>query len=425
MLTDVQCRNATCPPDKPRERFADSGGLYLEVTPTGIKRWFWKFRLDTKERRMALGNYPVVGLTAARRARDAARNLKDEGKDPVRDRQLGKAATASGVNGRVEPTFGEAAEEWFRRNKDSWSDGYAVRERRNLNKDLLPWLGGKPISKVDGSELLKAVRRVEERGSIDISHRVVGTARAVFKYAVAAGLMTSNPAIGIEPALIKHRKKHYAAVTDPKQLAPLLRAVDAYQGGFVVRTALKLAPMLFQRPNELRGMEWSELDLDNAMWTIAPSRMKRRKEEKENGPPHYVPLPKQAVTLLRDIQPLTGNSKFVFPGERSHDRTISDNTLRAALLTLGIGSTEQTIHGFRATARTILGEVLEFDPAIVEAQLAHAVKDANGRAYNRTTFLKQRAEMMQRWADYLDQLRHSKAPSPAEASTSHVAPSTA
>lgn len=292
--------NATCPSDKPRERFADSGGLYLEVTPTGIKRWFWKFRLDKMERRMALGNYPVVGLTATRRARDAARNMKDEGKDPVKDRQLGKSASVSGANGKIEPTFGEIAEEWFRRNKDSWSDGYMVRERRNLNKDLLPWIGGKPISKVDGAEVLKAVRRVEERGAVDIGHRVAGTARAVFKYAVAAGLLTSNPAIRIEPALIKHRKKHYAAITDPKRLAPVLRAIDVYAGSLVVRTALKLAPMLFQRPNELRGMGWSELDLDNAMWTIAPDRMKRRKEEKEYGLPHYVPLPRQAVALLRD-----------------------------------------------------------------------------------------------------------------------------
>ena len=400
MLTDAQCRNATCPSDKPRARLADSGGLYLEVTPNGSKRWFWKYRKDGKEMRLALGNYPAVSLTAARKARDAAKLQKSEGSDPVQARKLEKlkAAVSKGE------TFRAVGLEWYGKQSPGWSVHHQTRELRNLEKDLFPWLGERRIGDIEAVELLATVRRVEERGSLDVAHRVLSTSRAVFKYAVATGRAGRNVAIDLEGALTPHRGKHFAAITDPVKLGELMRAIRGYQGGLIVRAALQLAPLLFQRPTELRAAEWSEFDLDAALWTIQAARMKRNQDGKNHGDPHLVPLPAQAVEILKALKPLTGNGVLVFPGERSVTRPISDGTLRAALATLGYGSEVQSVHGFRATARTLLDEVLEFDPLVIEAQLAHAVKDANGRAYNRTTYIKQRATMMQAWADYLDKL---------------------
>jgi len=401
MLTDTACKKATCSPDKKRERFADSGGLYLEVSPNGSKRWFWKYRKQGKEGRMALGSYPDVGLAAARTARDTAKNVKAGGFDPVQERKVGQLKAAVNLG----ETFELVAREWFDKRSPGWSSHHAIRERRNLDKDLIPWLGPRKVGDVEAVELLATVQRVEARGTLDVAHRVLGTARSVLAYAVATGRASRNVALDLAGALTPHRKKHFAAITDPGKLGELLRAIGVYQGGPVVRTALALAPMLFQRPNELRGMAWAELDLEAGLWSIAPARMKRNKAGKENGAPHLVPLPKQAIELLRDLHPLTGHTALVFPGERGTTRPISDNTLRVALQTLGYASDTQTVHGFRATARTILAERLEFDPLIVEAQLAHAVKDANGRAYNRTSYIEQRRAMMQAWADYLDKLR--------------------
>jgi integrase len=413
MLTDTACKKATCPPDKKRERLADSGGLYLEVSPNGSKRWFWKYRKQGKEGRMALGSYPAVGLKEARAARDDAKNIKAGGFDPVQERKVGQLKASANLG----EGFGQVAHEWFAKKSPGWSSHHQVRELRNLEKDLIPWLGPRKVGDIEAVELLATVRRVEDRGALDVAHRVLSTARGVLAYAVATGRASRNVALDLAGALTPHRTKHFAAITDPAKLAELLRAIHNYQGGPVVRTALQLAPMLFQRPNELRGMAWAELDLDAGLWSIAPARMKRTKAGKEHGAPHIVPLPKQAVELLRDLHPLTGDSAFVFPGGRGTTRPISDNTLRAALQTLGYTSDMQTVHGFRATARTILAERLEFDPLQIEAQLAHAVKDANGRAYNRTSYIEQRRAMMQTWANYLDQLRtgatiiqlHSKA----------------
>lgn len=400
MLTDAQCRNATCPPDQKRERFYDGGGLYLQVAPTGSKRWFWKYRIDNKEKAMALGSYPDVSLSAARKARDTAKLQKADGTDPVQARKIAKLkANVQGVD-----TLKETALEWYEKHKGRWSTHYAIRELRNLEKDLFPYLGVRRVADIEPIELLAVVRKVEERGALDVAHRVLITARAVWRYAVATARAPRDITADIKGALTPHRKKNFAAITDPVKLGVLLRCIRAYQGGPIVRAALQLAPMLFQRPNELRGMAWTELDLDAARWTIPATRMKRRQDGKLYGPPHVVPLPRQAVAILKALEPLTGRGAMVFPGERDRDRPISDNTLRAALLTLGYNSTVQTVHGFRATARTLLAEVLECDPLVIEAQLAHAVKDANGRAYNRTQYLMQREKMMQQWADYLDKL---------------------
>ena len=401
MLTDAHCRNATCPPDKKRERLSDSGGLYLEVSPTGSKRWFWKYRLAGLEKRLALGSYPDSGLTAARKARDLAKKGKADGSDPAQVRKVEKirAATPAG------DTFKATALEWYAMKLDSWSSHYAIREKRNLEKDLFPFLGDRPIGKIEPIELLTVVRRVEERGALDVAHRVLTTAGQVWRYAVATARAPRDVSADIRGALKPHHGKHFAATTDPAKLGELMRAIHTYQGGPIVRAALQLAPVLFQRPGELRAAAWAEFDLDAALWTIPAARMKRRKDGKENGDPHLVPLPTQAVDILRKLHPLTGHGALVFHGERSHDRPISDNTLRAALLTLGYGPDVQSVHGFRATARTLLAEELNIDPLVIEAQLAHAVKDANGRAYNRTQYMRHRATMMQVWADYLDKLR--------------------
>ncbi|WPH15895.1 tyrosine-type recombinase/integrase [Variovorax paradoxus] len=409
-LTDAACRNASCPPDRKQARYADAGGLYLEVAASGSRRWFWKFKIQGAEKKFALGSYPDVSLAAARKARDAAKAQKAAGINPIQARQVVKLKAAVNTG----DTFRETALEWFDKHHERWSGHYATREKRNLEKDLFPYFAARRISEIEAIELLAALRRVEERGALDVAGRVLMTARAVWRYAVATARAPRDITADLKGALTPHKKRHFAAITDPAQLGTLIRVIRGYQGGAIVRTALQLAPMLFQRPNELRAAAWAEIDLDGALWTVPAARMKRRIDGKQHGDPHLVPLPRQAVELLRQLHPITGQGALVFPGERSHERPISDNTLRAALLTLGYGPTVQTVHGFRATARTLLAEVLEIDPLVIEAQLAHAVKDANGRAYNRTQYLKQRAVMLQRWADYLDVLA-TKAGSPAVA----------
>jgi integrase len=400
LLTDAQCRNAVCPPDKKQARFADSGGMYLQVSPAGSKRWFLKYRIGGKEKQLAMGSYPDVTLTAARKARDAAKLQKSAGADPVQARKIAKLKeSALGAD-----SFQESALEWFEKHKTRWSSHYAIREKRNLEKDLFPYFATRRIGEIEPIELLAAIRKVEERGALDVAHRVLTTARAVWRYAVATARAPRDITGDISGALTPHHGKHFAAITKPGELGALIRVIRGYQGGAIVRAALQLSPMLFQRPGELRAAAWAEIDFDAALWTIPATRMKRKKVGKENGIPHLVPLPTQAVEILRNLQPLTGSGTLLFPGERSHDRPISDNTLRAALLTLGYGPTVQSVHGFRASARTILAEVLDVDPLVIEAQLAHAVKDANGTSYNRTQYLKQRAGVMQRWADYLDKL---------------------
>jgi integrase len=404
MLTDAQCRNAVCPLEKKQARFYDAGGLYLQVSPAGSKRWFLKYRIEGLEKQLALGSYPAVNLAAARKARNDAKEVKAEGRDPLQMRKIEKlkALTPEG------DTFKATALEWYALKLDSWSSHYAIRERRNLEKDLFPFIGERRVSDIEPVELLATVRRVEERGALDVAHRVLSTSGQVWRYAVSTGRATRDITADIRGALKPHHGKHFAAITDPDKLGQLLRVIQNYQGGAIVRAALQLAPMLFQRPGELRGAAWAEFDLDAALWTIPAARMKRRIDGKQNGEPHIVPLPVQAVEILRKLHPVTGGGALLFHGERSHDRPISDNTLRAALQTLGYGSDVQSVHGFRATARTLLAEVLGVDPLVIEAQLAHAVKDANGRAYNRTQYIQQRTAMMQKWADYLDVLSIEK-----------------
>ena len=350
---------------------------------------------------MALGSYPGVGLADARRARDRVKLQKSLGVNPIQARRIERLKASNPAG----DTFKDVALEWFAKQAPQWSQGHADRALRQFERDLFPWVGSRHMREIEPVELLATLRKVEARGAIETADRVLMLARQVWRYAIATARADRDVTEGLKDALTPYRGTHFGAITDPTQLGELLRAIDAYRGGPIVRAALQLSPILFQRPGELRGGEWTEMDLDGAMWEIPPCRMKRTKDGKENGEPHMVPLPRQAVKILRELEPITGHSKLIFPGERNHDRPISENSVRTALITLGYGSELQTWHGFRATARTMLAERLECDPLVIEAQLAHAVKDANGRAYNRTQYLKQRTKMMQQWADYLDELR--------------------
>ena len=400
MLTDAECRNATCPPDKKQARFADSGGMYLQVSPAGSKRWFLKYRVGGKEKQLAMGSYPAVSLTAARKARDAAKLQKAAGADPVMVRKVEKLKA-----GRTDgDTFKMVALEWFKKQAPQWSDGHADRQLRQFERDLFPWIGDRRMVDVHPMELLATLQKVEDRGAIETADRALMLARQVWEYWLpTAEVQQRNITEGLKARLTPYRGNSFAAIVEPRRFGELLRAIQNYKGGPIVRTALQLAPMLYQRPGNLRMMEWAELDLDAALWTIPSMKMKRTKLEKEQGEAHTVPLPVQAVALLRAVQPLTGHGVYVFPGERSHDRPISDNSVRSALYALGFGK-EQTWHGFRASARTMLVDELNLDPLAIEANLAHAVKDSNGRSYNRTQYLKQRFEQIQQWADYLDKL---------------------
>jgi len=339
MLTDAQCKNAVCPPEKKQARFTDAGGMYLQVSPAGSKRWFLKYRVAGAEKQLALGSYPGVSLSAARKARDAAKLEKSNGRDPLQVRKVEKLKAQTPPS----DTFEATALEWYEMKLDSWSSHYAIREKRNLEKDLFPFLGSRNIGGIEAIEILAVVRRVEERGALDVAHRVLTTAGQVWRYAVATARAPRDITVDIRGALKPHHGKHFAAITDPVKLGELIRVIRGYQGGPIVRAALQLAPMLFQRPGELRAAAWAEFDLDAAMWTIPAARMKRSVDGKRNGDPHQVPLPTQAVDILRKLQPITGHSALCFYGERSHDRPISDNTLRAALLTLGLGPDVQSV----------------------------------------------------------------------------------
>jgi integrase len=391
-LTDVAIRKAK-PGAKPY-KLADAGGLYVEVTPSGGKWWRWKYRRpDTgKENRLSFGTYPEVGLADARTRRDEARKLLAAGIDPGEQRKAAKAAGAE----RAANSFAAIADELLTQRAKKLSPGSIVRERRLLDKDLSPYIGGLPVAEVTAPVLLAALRKIEARGAVETAHRARALAAQVFRYAIATGRAERNPAADLQGALPQPQVQHVPSLTEPAQMAPLLRALYGYAGTPVAMAALKLAPLLFVRPGELRRARWADIDLDAAEWRYTATK---------TDTPHIVPLAAQAVAILRDLHPLTGRGEYVFPSARGRGRTMSENTVNAALRRLGYGKDEMTGHGFRAMARTVLDEVLGFREAVIEQQLAHAVRDPNGRAYNRTAHLPERRKMMQAWADYLDQLR--------------------
>ena len=374
------------------QRLFDGFGLYLEVSPTGSKLWRQKYRFAGKEKRLALGIYPDVTLREARERCAEARKLLSAGLDPSDHRKAEKAAGAD----RAANSFEVIAREWL--TKQAWVPHYRVKIEAWLANDVFPWIGGRPVAEVTAPEFLRCARRMESRGAVESAHRVLQNCGQVMRYAIATGRADRNPVTDLRGALASPPERHHAAVTDPKEIGGLLRAIDAYHGTLPTKIALQLAPMVFVRPGELRQAEWTEFDLDAAEWNIPAAKMKMRQ-------PHLVPLSRQAVDLLRELEPLTRRSKYVFPGGRSAKQPLSNNALNAALRRMGFDKDTMTAHGFRATARTILDEVLGFRPDYIEHQLAHAVKDPNGRAYNRTKHLPERRKMMQAWADYLDALK--------------------
>ncbi len=402
-LTDIAIRKATVTGKV--QRHADGGGLYLEVSPAGGKWWRFKYRYAGKEKRLSLGTYPDTGLADARRKHGEARKLLAAGIDPGERRKAEKLATQE----RNANTFGAIAAELLAQRAKKLAPGSAERERRLLETDLAA-LGNVAIADVTAPALLRALRKVEQRGAVETAHRARMLASQIFRYAIATGRADRNPAVDLLGALQQPEKTHFASLTEPSDVAPLLRALWGYQGSPVVNAALKLAPLLFVRPGELRRARWADIDLDAGEWRYTASK---------TGTPHIVPLASQAVDILRDLHPLTGRGEYVFPGVRGRDRSMSENTVNAAMRRMGFDGDTMTGHGFRAMARTILDEVLGFRPDFIEHQLAHAVRDPNGRAYNRTAHLPERRKMMQAWADYLDTLRAGSNVIPIKQKTSH------
>ena len=400
MLTDKACKNAICPSDKSRARFTDAGGLYLEVSPAGSKRWFLKYRKEGKEMRLALGSYPLVSLANARVKQSEAKALKHKGIDPVHAKQVGKLIAARQADG----TFEVIAREWHSKQISNWSEVHAKTVMRRMERDLFPWIGKRPMAQLHAMELLSALQKIEDRQAVETAHRVLDIARQVWSYWLpTAEVEQRNITEGLKARLQPYIGKNFAAILDPKRVGEMMRAIKHYKGGMVVRVALQLSPILYQRPGNLRMMEWTELDLETATWTIPSAKMKRSVKAKAEGESHVIPLPKQAVALLESIKPLTGHGRYVFPGERNHERPMSDNAVRSALYALGFGE-EQKPHAFRAVARTLLVDELGLDHLMIEANLAHGARDRLGRSYNRTQYLGQRFEMIQKWADYLDKL---------------------
>jgi integrase len=390
-LSDVKIRNAK--PTEKQVKLFDGDGLFLLVTPQGGKYFRLKYRYEGKEKLLALGTYPEISLADARQRREEARQQLAHSIDPGAVKKAKKHAATAETE-----TFEVIAREWHNRQSSVWVPAYADKMIKSLERSIFPWLGQRPMNEIKAPELLAVLRRIESRGTLDTAHRMRFICGQVFRYAIATSRAEHDPATDLRGALTPFKESHHAAITDPVKVGGLLRAIEGYQGHFAVQCALRLAPLFFVRPGELRQAEWVEIDLDEAVWNIPAEKMKMKQ-------PHLVPLSKQAVEILKELQPLTGASRYVFPSARSFARAMSNNAILAALRRMGFDKDEMSGHGFRAMARTILDEVLGVRADFIEHQLAHAVKDPNGRAYNRTAHLIERRKMMQTWADYLDKLK--------------------
>ncbi len=394
-LTDVAIKNAKSH-EKPY-KMGDAGGLFLLVQPSGGKLWRLKYRVDGREKKLAIGPYPEISLAEARRRRDDARTLIITGKDPSREKQRDKVRSRA----QAESTFAALTKEYCAKRKrdgdKAWAATTATRSEYLLSL-LDSSIGRVAIVEIKPPDVLAAVRKIEDKGKLESARRTLQLASAVFRYAVATGRLASDPTRDLRGALTAPTVKHYAAITDPKRVGEMLRAIDGYVGLGLTKLALQLAPHVFVRPSELRCAEWGEIDLDGALWTIPAAKMKMRKV-------HHVPLSRQAVAVLRDVKAVTGPAGFVFPGMRSRARPMSENTLNAALRRLGYTSEEMTSHGFRALASTLLNESGRWHPDAIERALAHSDKDKVRAAYHRGQHWKERVEMAQWWSDYLDQLR--------------------
>ncbi len=392
-LTDVKIKKA-----QPREKeykLFDGEGLYLLVTPKGAKYWRLKYYFNGRQRVLALGVYDTVTISDARIKRNAARNMIANGIDPAQVKQQKKQS----YKVTAENSFETIAREWFAKFSINWTPKHAARTLRQFEKELFPWLGQQVISEITPPQLLSVLRRIESRGAIETAHRALQTCSQVFRYAVATGRAERDSAADLRGALPPARKKHHASLIDPKAVGELLRAINDYQGHFVTKCALKLAPLLFVRPGELRYAEWSELSLETAEWRLPAEKMKRRV-------PHVVPLSTQAIAILCELHPLTGNGQYVFPCVRASKRPMSENTVNAGLRRLGYTKEEMTGHGFRSMASTLLNEQ-GFNRDAIERQLAHGERNKVRAAYNFAEYLPERRKMMQHWADYLDELTHN------------------
>jgi integrase len=392
-LTDTSVRNAK-PGPKPAKLF-DERGLFLLVTPAGGKLWRFKYRFEAKEKLLALGGYPDVSLKGARDRREGARKLLADGIDPGANKKAVKAAKSSAATN----SFEVVAREWYQKFSAGWVPSHGERIIRRLERDIFPWIGTRPVGEILAPELLEVIQRIESRGAIETAHRALSNCGQVFRYAVATSRASRDPSGDLRGALAPPQATHFAAVTDPSKVGALLRAFDGYAGTFPVICALRLAPLVFVRPGELRKAAWNDIDLGAAEWRFAVTK---------TSTDHIVPLSTQAVTILTELRALTGDGTYVFPGGRTTTRPMSDNAILAAMRSMGIGKEVMSGHGFRAMARTILDEELGVRVDLIEHQLAHAVKDPNGRAYNRTAHLPERRKMMQQWADYLDELKANR-----------------
>lgn len=390
-LTDTAIRNAK-PADKPVRLF-DGGGLYLEIAPSGGKWWRLKYRFGGKEKRYSLGVYPEVTLATARKKRDEAREKLAAGIDPGEAKKAEKRASLLAAAN----SFEVVARGWMNERKTTVEPAQHAKTLARMENDVFPWLGKRPIAEIDAPEILVVLKRVDGRGARFTAHRIRSEISRVFRYGIKEGHCKADPARDLVDAIPPAQTTHFASITEPEKVGEMLRAFDGFTGTFPVLCALKLAPMLFVRPGELRKAEWAQFDLDKGEWRYFVNKTKTD---------HLVPLAAQAVTILRELHALTGEGVYVFPGARDRNRPMSEAAINAALRRLGYDTrTEITGHGFRAMARTILHEELEEKPEVIEHQLAHTVPDSLGRAYNRTKFIKARRSMMQQWADYLDKLK--------------------
>lgn len=386
-LTGSQVANAKAK-EKPY-KMADGGGLFLLVNPNGSRYWRMKYRWQGREKLLSIGVYPDVSLKLARAKRDEARrNLASE-IDPSALKQAEKQA------GR--DSFEAVAREWFGKHSPNWAESHSSKVIGRLEKDVFPFMGKRPIAKITAQDLLQLLRRIESRGVVETAHRIRQHCSQVFRYAVATGRADHDPAAALIGALPPTKTKHFASIKEPTAIGELLHAIDGYQGSYITRAALQLAPLTFVRPGELRHAEWEEINFDTAEWRIAAHKMKMRA-------PHIVPLSDQAVTVLVDIQPVTGNGKYVFPSVSSRTRCMSENTVTAALRRMGYKGSEMTGHGFRSMASTLLNEK-GWNRDAIERQLAHAERDEVRAAYNYAEYLPERREMMQAWADHLSELK--------------------
>lgn len=389
-LSDPAIRKAK-PADKP-QKLADGGGLFLLITPAGGKLWRLKYRFGGKEKLLSFGAYPDVGLARARELRDEARKRLADGIDPS---ELKKAAKTQQAE-RAANSFEAVAREWYAKHAPGWAESHASKILRRLERDVFPWIGGRPIAELAAPEILTTMRRIEGRGTLETAHRVLQSCGQVLRYAVATGRADRDPTGDLRGALPPVRGSHFAAITDPTAVGELLRAIDGFKGSLQVACALRLAPLLFVRPGELRRARWEDFNLEGGEWRYHVTKTKTE---------HIVPLAPQALAILRELQPLSGHRDFVFPG-RDPNKPMSEAAINAALRRMGYDTkTEITGHGVRAMARTLLHEELGFAPEVVEHQLAHRVPDTLGAAYNRTKFLAERRRMMAAWADYLDKLK--------------------